>query len=136
MAITLTTPVNVVNNLANINKLKAIAVRDYADVTPPYAVIMFQAQGGGGKTYPGPGQNYVLTVTDRGTCQCLFPNPASTGIADQFLVGPRNLTGTPYTTIMAAYYDGGATGAAHLRAAETACLSTGLLDAAFAGTVA
>ena len=128
---TITTPIAIANNMNNITKWSVLRAIDHDEVTPPWMEIVVQAQGGGAKIYPAAGQTWTLVAVDAGTCLCLDANPTPLSFGDQLRTSSKTLTGTPYTTIAAANV--GSKNAARL-AVEAACLSTGLVGAALAGT--
>lgn len=129
---TLTTPVPVQNNVANILRWRVLRYVEHDDVTPPWMEVVVQVTGTGGKVYPSPTSSFGLVAVDSGQSLCLTVNPTPLAMTDQITSGLRTLAGTPYTTLAAAAATG--TLAARRLAVEAACLSTGLVDAALTGT--
>jgi len=128
---TLTTPVAVVNNINNITKWKVLQFVNHDDLTPPYGEVIIQVQAPGAKIYPHAGATYQLIAVDNGNSTCLAINGTSIRTDDQLITVRRQLAGTPYSTIAEA--DNSGTQTARRLAVETACLATGLVDAALAG---
>lgn len=50
MAITLTTPISVVNNIANLTKWAVVDYQNYQAATVPYVSLLVRVSGGGGKS--------------------------------------------------------------------------------------
>lgn len=129
MAITLTTPIPVVNNIANLTKWAVVDYQDYQAATVPYVSLLVRVSGGGGKVYG----LYRLNATDAQNSLCLMPNPTSVSMNDQLMVGYRQLT-TAYTTITNAHDTATGNNKAKLAAVEATLISVGLIDTALEGS--
>ena len=86
MAKTLTTPISVTNNVANINKWVVVDYRDHTNDAVPSVEVLVQAQGGG-KAYG----LYWLHAWDLQNSLCLTVNTASVSMDDQLSVAWRQL---------------------------------------------
>jgi hypothetical protein len=136
--------VNLTTSIAipNVAKWKVIrAVPNYSDDGSAYLVLSIQVQSsaGSGSIIYGPssiGGNtgpWTLVVSDDPTtCQTLQVNPTPTGYADKLIVKTNSITDAMSAIIDA--MDAAKGMSAKLRAAEVACLSTGVCGPGLAGT--
>jgi len=131
---TLTTTVPVANAVGSISKIGVVSWLDYSHLAAPYGQIICAAVAPSGKAYPGPGQFYVLQVSDSGLCVVLSVNPAPVLTTDQLITTQVQLTGTPYTTVAQLYDATVGTRAAKLLALEAQMVAWGLWSAGLAGS--
>jgi hypothetical protein len=122
---TLTTPINVVNSVANLRKWSVLDVWDNANATPPYLNVLVQAQAAA-----LPYHQYTLIVFDSQASSVLGVNPSSTTYDDQLIVTQVSLSGTPYTTLAAIWEAGNYPGRnARLKAVELGLIAAGVIQA-------
>jgi hypothetical protein len=130
--ITLTTQIQITNDIPKINKWQVADAHDYATQAPPYLILTLLLFGPGAVVFG----SYNLLIYDAIASTVLTVNPSPQQISDQFLYTNIILAGTPYTTL-AALWNGATTPATHagrLKAIEAALVGAGILPAAFAGT--
>jgi hypothetical protein len=133
MAKTLTTPINVANNIPNLNLWKVLNVTDNDSDATPNAWVTVQVKGGGGKVYPGPGAVYQLQVFDAQSSLVLSVNAAPQRFDDQIITVPTVIAGA-YTTLVGVLWGTAGNKATKMAACEVSMLSLGLVTAAFAGS--
>ena len=133
MAKTLTTAINVANNIPNLTLWKVLNVTDNDSDTIPNAWVTVQVKGGGGKTYPGPGAVYQLQIFDSQPSFVLSVNPAPQRFDDQIITVPTVIANA-YTTLMGVLWGTAGNKNAKMIACEASMLSLGLVTSAFAGS--
>jgi hypothetical protein len=122
---TLTTPVNVVNSVANLRKWSVLDVWDNASATPPFLQILVQTQSAA-----LPYHQYTLIIFDSQASTVLGVNPSSVTYDDQLIVTQASLSGTPYTTLAAIWENGNyANRNARLKAVELGLIAAGAIQA-------
>ena len=130
MAKTLTTPINIVNNINQIFIWKIMNITDNSDDLVPSAVVTIQLKGGGGKIY---GALCNLRVFDSVPSQILSVNPNSMRWDDQVMLISGLIPGA-YTTLIGVLWGTSGNKAAKLLACESSLITLGLVSSAFAGT--
>lgn len=129
MAKTITTPINVVNNISNLTKWSVLDYNDQQSLVVPCVSVLVQMYHGS-TIYMYP---IWLTAFDVQNSLCLLVNPSSQNQADQLMVGYRGLPGA-YTAITTAHDNTTGNNKTKLLAVETSIQTVGLIDAAFTGT--
>ena len=127
MALTLTTPVSIVNAITTIAKWQIIDYDDHDTLAIPVVNVLVQAYKG--TTVYGA---YWLVACDSQPSLCLYVNPSSATLTDQLVVGWRTLTNA-YTLITNAYDSATGNAKAKKVATELSLLTCGLVDAALVG---
>ena len=121
----LTTPINVVNSVANLRKWSVLDVWDNANAATPFLQILVQAQSAA-----LPYHQYTLTIFDSQASTVLGVNPSSATYDDQLIVTQASLAGTPYTTLVAIWESGNyANRNARLKAVELGLIAAGAIQA-------
>jgi hypothetical protein len=132
---TCTTQVSATHPVGDARKWQVIQVSDQDDIAIPQMTIQINLLGQ--VNSPWPGNPYTLYVRDTGQSYVLTLNASPLGLTDQFILANVSLTGTPYTTLAAAYY--GATGKNGMRLAVENAINAnncalGIIPAALFGT--
>lgn len=120
----LVTPITI----PNVTKWKVVRFAPYLDDTPAWGELTIQFQGGGSIVYA----TRVLPIFDAQDSMYVFLNPTSASYTDKLSTGMKTVAGA-FTVLLAASQSGGNRNA-QLQAVETACLSTGIVDASLAST--
>jgi hypothetical protein len=128
---TLTAPIEIVNRANSIIRWQVLRFVDHDDVSPPWMEVVVAALSGGAKPYPSAGATWTLVAVDATPSLCLVVNATSASASDQITTQSRQLTNA-YTTLSGAVGSGSKN--ARRLAVEAACLTTGLVDAAFSST--
>ena len=123
----LTTPINVVNSVANLRKWSVLDVWDNANAATPCLQILVQAQAATLSYH-----QYTLIILDSQASTVLGVNPSSATYDDQLVVTQASLAGTPYTTLAAIWHGnctGGGTRAKRCAAVELGLIAAGAIQA-------
>lgn len=136
--VTLSTPIEVVNNVPRIVKLRAVGVTDFDEESPPYMIVKVQAYGPGAGDANPYGDVKTLCIRDGNALSTTLRVKATPQkMDDQIEVVDKVIGGTPYTTLSAAYaanVSGTATNAKRLQALQAALVPAGAVSVEFAGT--
>jgi hypothetical protein len=114
-------------------KWEVLRVTDCDNLTPPYVGIEIQLYSTNSVKWPTP---YTLVIRDSGYSRVMRVNASSTNFSDQILMTDVQLSGTPYTSISAAYDANTANGtkAQRRKAVEDLLVSLGAMPTEFATT--
>jgi hypothetical protein len=128
----LTNNISVAQTINTLTRWQVLRATDHDDAATPWMEVVIQVIGSpGAKPYPTSGTTFTLVAFDAQPSTILDVNAAPLSAADQLVMRSQQLTGSAYTTISAA--NTGTRTASRL-AVEAACLSTGLVAFALAGT--
>jgi hypothetical protein len=117
--------------ISDVRKWEVKKADDQDDIAIPQ--LSMQVRLYGANSAPWPGNPFTLQIRDTGTSYVMTENTTPTSLIDQFVLANVQLTGTPYATLVAAYY--AATGKANMKKAlEPLLVGLGILPATLAGT--
>lgn len=121
----LATPIAVANAVPYVRRWRLLDAHDDASAKVPNMRFVVQALGNGTIPY----KEYALYAYD-GACRVLIVNPAPVTTIDTLAIDQQTLSGTPYTTLAAAWNSNtlGGTRAARLAAMETLLIQTGMVN--------
>lgn len=136
--ITLTTAIEVTNNVPRIVKFRVVGAQDFDEEQPPYMIVRVQAYGPGAGDANPYGDVKTLCIRDGSALStALRVKSTPQKMDDQIEVVDKVIGGTPYTTLSAAYaanVTGAASNAKRLQALQAALVAAGAVSAEFAGT--